>query len=50
MLPLISYWYKGDYFSTPGAQRLLQKSNQYLQSIGQSLIETCTMEEIFEMG
>ena len=37
--PLFSYWYRGDYYSSNGAPRLLQQCNEYLQRMGQPLID-----------
>lgn len=37
--PLFSYWYRGDYYSSYGAPHLLQRCNEYLQRMGQPLID-----------
>ncbi len=49
LLPLVSYWYKGDYFNSDVPHCLLQKSNEHLQRLGQPLIETYSMEGFFEI-
>jgi len=45
--PLFSYWYRGDYYSSNGAPRLLQQCNEYLQRMGQPLIDAIG-EEFYE--
>ena len=37
--PLLSYWYRGDYYSSNCSPRLLQQCNEYLQRMGQPLID-----------
>ncbi|HLI93438.1 MAG TPA: hypothetical protein VKU83_07505 [Puia sp.] len=45
--PLFSYWYRGDYYSSPASLRLLQQCNEYLQRMGQPLIDVYG-EEFYE--
>ena len=45
--PFFSYWYRGDYYSSPASLRLLQQCNEYLQRMGQPLIDVCG-EEFYE--
>jgi hypothetical protein len=45
--PLFSYWYRGDYYSSNGSPRLLQQCNEYLQRMGQPLIDVVG-EEFYE--
>lgn len=45
--PLLSYWYRGDYYSSNGSPRLLQQCNEYLQRMGQPLIDVYG-EEFYE--
>ena len=33
--PLLSYWYRGDYYSSNASPRLLQQCNECLQRMGQ---------------
>ena len=50
MIPLVRYWYMGDFWSAQDAQHLLQKSNEYLQYLGQPPIESVDTGEMFEMA
>lgn len=50
MIPLVRFWYIGDYWNAQDAQRLLQKSNEYLQYFGQPPIESVITAEMFEMA
>jgi hypothetical protein len=45
--PLLSYWYRGDYYSSNCSPRLLQQCNEYLQRMGQPLIDVYG-EEFYE--
>jgi hypothetical protein len=45
--PLFSYWYRGDYYSSNASPRLLQQCNEYLQRVGQPLIDVYG-EEFYE--
>jgi hypothetical protein len=45
--PLFSYWYRGDYYSANTPPRLLQQCNEYLQRMGQPLIDVFG-EEFYE--
>jgi hypothetical protein len=36
---LFSYWYRGDYYSSGTSTRLLQQCNEYLQRMGQPMID-----------
>ncbi|HZE84781.1 MAG TPA: hypothetical protein VE035_10740 [Puia sp.] len=45
--PLISYWYRGDYYSSNGSPHLLQQCNECLQRMGQPLIDVFG-EEFYE--
>ena len=45
--PLFSYWYRGDYYSSNCSPRLLQQCNEYLQRMGQPLIDVYG-EEFYE--
>jgi hypothetical protein len=45
--PLFSYWYRGDYYSSNASSRLLQQCNEYLQRMGQPLIDVYG-EEFYE--
>jgi len=45
--PLLSYWYRGDYYSSNASPRLLQQCNEYLQRMGQPLIDVYG-EEFYE--
>ena len=44
---LFSYWYRGDYYSSNASPRLLQQCNEYLQRMGQPLIDVYG-EEFYE--
>lgn len=44
---LFSYWYRGDYYSSNASARLLQQCNEYLQRMGQPLIDVYG-EEFYE--
>ena len=37
---LVSYWYRGEFFSTNVSPKFLQECNEHLQRIGQPMIET----------
>ena len=37
--PLFSYWYRGDFYSSKVSPLLLQQCNEYLQRMGQPLID-----------
>jgi hypothetical protein len=41
---VIAYWYRGDFYQPGVSQKLLQQCNEFLQSIGQPLIESCCLE------
>lgn len=45
--PLLSYWYRGDYYSSNASPRLLQQCNEFLQRMGQPLIDVYG-EEFYE--
>jgi hypothetical protein len=45
--PLLTYWYRGDYYSSNASPRLLQQCNEYLQRMGQPLIDVYG-EEFYE--
>jgi hypothetical protein len=45
--PLLSYWYRGDYYSQGVSPRLLQQCNEFLQRMGQPLIDVYG-EEFYE--
>jgi hypothetical protein len=45
--PLLTYWYRGDYYSSNSSPRLLQQCNEYLQRMGQPLIDVY-LEEFYE--
>lgn len=45
--PLLSYWYRGDYYSSNASPRLLQQCNEVLQRMGQPLIDVYG-EEFYE--
>ena len=45
--PFLSYWYRGDYYSSNGNPHLLQQCNEYLQRMGQPLIDVYG-EEFYE--
>jgi hypothetical protein len=45
--PLLSYWYRGDYYSSNGSPRMLQLCNESLQRMGQPLIDVYG-EEFYE--
>lgn len=45
--PLLSYWYRGDYYASNASPRLLQQCNEYLQRMGQPLIDVYG-EEFYE--
>ena len=45
--PLFSYWYRGEYYSSNASGRLLQQCNEYLQRLGQPLIDVYG-EEFYE--
>ena len=45
--PLLSYWYRGDYYSPNASPRLLQHCNEWLQRMGQPLIDVYG-EEFYE--
>ena len=45
--PLLSYWYRGDYYTSNASPRLLQQCNEYLQRLGQPLIDVYG-EEFYE--
>jgi hypothetical protein len=45
--PLLSYWYRGDYYTSNSSPRLLQQCNEYLQRMGQPLIDVYG-EEFYE--
>jgi hypothetical protein len=44
---LLTYWYRGDYYSANASPRLLQQCNEYLQRMGQPLIDVYG-EEFYE--
>ncbi len=45
--PLLSYWYRGDYYSPGSSPRLLQQCNEFLQRVGQPMIDAYG-EEFYE--
>lgn len=45
--PLLSYWYRGDFYASNISLRLLQQCNEYLQRLGQPLIDVYG-EEFYE--
>ena len=45
--PLLTYWYRGDYYSSNASPRLLQQCNEYLQRMGQPMIDVYG-EEFYE--
>jgi len=45
--PLFSYWYRGDFYSRNVSPLLLQQCNDYLQRMGQPLIDVYG-EELYE--
>lgn len=45
--PLLSYWYRGDFYSSNASPRLLQQCNEYLQRMGQPLLDVYG-EEFYE--
>ncbi|HEV3324971.1 MAG TPA: hypothetical protein VG052_05180 [Puia sp.] len=45
--PLLTYWYRGDYYSSNASPRLLQQCNECLQRMGQPLIDVYG-EEFYE--
>jgi hypothetical protein len=45
--PLLTYWYRGDYYASNASPRLLQQCNEYLQRMGQPLIDVFG-EEFYE--
>ena len=45
--PLLTYWYRGDYYTSNASPRLLQQCNEYLQRLGQPLIDVYG-EEFYE--
>jgi hypothetical protein len=45
--PLLTYWYRGDYYASNASPRLLQQCNEYLQRMGQPLIDVYG-EEFYE--
>lgn len=45
--PLLSYWYRGDYYTSNVSPGLLQQCNEYLQRLGQPLIDAFG-EEFYE--
>ena len=47
MQRLLTYWYRGDYYSPNASPRLLQQCNEYLQRMGQPLIDVYG-EEFYE--
>jgi hypothetical protein len=47
LAPVLSYWYRGDFYSQGVSPRLLQLSNEFLQRIGQPLIDVYG-EEFYE--
>lgn len=47
LVPLLSYWYRGDYYSHGGSPRLLQLCNETLQRMGRPLIDVYG-EEFYE--
>jgi hypothetical protein len=47
LAPLFSYWYRGDYYSSNASPHLLQQCNEYLQRMGQPLIDVYG-EEFYE--
>jgi hypothetical protein len=47
LAPLFSYWYRGDFYSSNASPWLLQQCNEYLQRMGQPLIDVYG-EELYE--
>jgi hypothetical protein len=45
--PLLSYWYRGDYYSPRVSPRMLQSCNEFLQRMGQPFIDVYG-EEFYE--
>lgn len=45
--PLLSYWYRGDFYASNASLRLLQQCNEYLQRLGQPLVDVYG-EEFYE--
>lgn len=45
--PLLSYWYRGDFYSSNVAPLLLQQCNEFLQRMGQPVIDVYG-EEFYE--
>jgi hypothetical protein len=45
--PLLTYWYRGDYYVSNASPRLLQQCNETLQRMGQPLIDVYG-EEFYE--
>jgi hypothetical protein len=45
--PLLSYWYRGEYYSSHVASRLLQQCNEWLQRMGQPPVDVY-VEELYE--
>jgi hypothetical protein len=45
--PLLTYWYRGDYYASNASPRLLHQCNEGLQRIGQPLIDVYG-EEFYE--
>jgi hypothetical protein len=45
--PLFSYWYRGEFYSSNISPHLLQQCNEYLQRMGQPLIDVYG-EELYE--
>ena len=45
--PLLSYWYRGDYYSQGSSPYLLQRCNEFLQRMGQPMIDVYG-EEFYE--
>ncbi|MDO6433412.1 hypothetical protein Q4E93_22560 [Flavitalea sp. BT771] len=42
--PLFSYWYRGDFYSPNVSPHLLQQCNEYLQRMGQPLLDAYGQE------
>ena len=47
MSSLLPFWYRGDYYSSNIPPRLLQRCNEFLQGLGQPLIDVF-MEDAYE--
>ncbi|HLI92835.1 MAG TPA: hypothetical protein VKU83_04480 [Puia sp.] len=45
--PLLTFWYRGNYYSSNASPGLLQSCNEYLQRMGQPLIDVYG-EEFYE--